>query len=121
MPSMEEYLRTPATRSEVVGCGYIDKVPGVGTWGRDLRAYALVYLLDGSGYYRDDTTPERRVSAGDVLVLFPGKKHSYYNGDQPAWTEVWLTFRGGIFHYLEEDGVLDRQRPVVHPGIDQGL
>ncbi len=114
-------LMVPATRSEVLGAGYLDKVPGKGCHDRDLRAYALVYLLDGGGYYADITTPERRVGAGDMLVLFPGKRHSYYNGDQPSWTEIWLVFRGPVFAQLEEEGLLDRARPVVHPGLDPTL
>ncbi len=118
---LELRLQTPSRRSEIVGCGYLDKAKGTGTWDRDLGAHALVYLLDGGGYYRDDTTPERRIGAGDVLVLFPGKPHSYYSGDQPLWVEVWLVFRGGVFQQLEHEGVLDRDRPVVHPGLDQRL
>jgi AraC-like DNA-binding protein len=121
MPSVMERLQTPATRSEVVGSGYLDKVVGAGTWDRDFRAYALVFILDGGGYYSDTTTPKRPVSAGDVLVLFPGKVHSYYNADQPSWTEIYLVLRGGIFEQLERDGVLDRNRPVVRPGLDKGL
>jgi len=108
-------------RSEVVGCGYQSKARGVGCADRDLKAYALVYLLDGGGSFSDETTPERRVAAGDCLVLFPGKIHSYLNRDQPNWTEVWLVFRGGLFAQLESDGVLDRARPVLRPGLDQGL
>lgn len=124
-PTIEERLLIPARRSEVVVSGYLDKRladgTGDGTRDRDLRAYALVFVLDGGGYYSDETTPQRRVSAGDVLVLFPGKRHSYGNGDQPAWTEIYLVFRGGVFERLEQDGLLDRSRPVVRPGLDQGL
>ena len=47
--------------------------------------------------------------------------HSYLNRDQANWTEVWLVFRGGLFTQLENDGVLDRARPVLRPGLDQGL
>jgi AraC-like DNA-binding protein/quercetin dioxygenase-like cupin family protein len=119
--AIEERLRLPPTRSEVVTCGYLTKVQGHGTRDRDLRAYALVYLLDGGGYYSDETTPQRRVSAGDVLVLFPGKRHSYDNGDQPRWVEIYVVFRGGVFEQLEKDGLLSRERPVVRPGVDQAL
>jgi len=113
--------RSATVRSEVVGCGYQSKAIGVGCWNRDLMAYALVYLLDGGGCYADENTPERRVTAGDVLVLFPGLRHSYYNPDQPSWTEVWLVFRGGLFAQLEEEGVLERTRPVLHPGLDPAV
>jgi AraC-like DNA-binding protein len=112
---------TGPPRSELVGIGYLNKGPGSGVTGRDLKAYALVYLIDGGGYFSDETQPERAVRSGDVLVLFPGKRHSYFNGDQPTWTEIWLVCRGGIFSQLEREGVLDRSRPVLHPGLVPAL
>ncbi len=107
--------------SEVMGCGYLHKNRQHACHDRDLQAYALVYVIDGGGYYADQNTPAQRITAGDVLVLFPGLRHSYYLGDQPTWTEIWLTFRGRLFAELERDGLLDRARPVVHPGLDQEL
>lgn len=123
-PSLLERLQLPTQRSEVLGCGYLHKQPGLGGEGvrdRDLRAYALVYLLGGSGYYEDGRLGVRPVAAGDLIVVFPGMRHGYYNGDQRSWSEVWVVFRGPLFAALEVDGLLDRTRPVLHPGRDTAL
>jgi AraC-like DNA-binding protein len=88
---------------------------------RDWHAYALVYLTAGAGTYSDGNGLRAAIAAGDLLVLFPGLRHSY--GPLPAttWTEVWLGFRGPLFAALEADAVIDRRQPVLHPGLDEGL
>jgi AraC-like DNA-binding protein len=104
--------------SELVGAGYIyDKPVGPGAWERILPSYALVYLLDGGGSYSDDRLGKRAVSAGDALVLFPGMRHSYGPYEQPRWSECWIIFRGGVFSQLEAEGLIDRSRPVLSPGV----
>jgi len=106
--------------SAVFGAGWL---PDKGGWcnDRDWRAYALVYLTAGSGRYRDHTGRDLAVQAGDLLVLFPGQVHSYGPGRPGDWTEVWIGFRGPVFNALEGDGLLDRNSPVLHPGLDEGL
>lgn len=83
--------------------------------------YSLVYLLDGGGFYEDPINKRSRVYKGNVLVLFPGMRHSYVRMDFPVWSESVLTFGGRIFKYLEEEGLLDRSRPVLYPGLVPGL
>ena len=106
--------------SAVFGAGWI---PDKSTWcnDRDWRAYALVYLTAGSGRYRDAAGADRAVSAGDLLMLFPGLVHSYGPESAGAWTEVWIGFRGPVFAALEADGLIDRRRPVWPIGLDDGL
>ena len=101
----------------LAGGGYIlDKKPQQEVRNRTLSLYALVYLLEGGGYYRD-ARGERRVREGDCLVLFPGLRHSYYRGDSPRWSEAFLMFSGGLFNALEADRLLDRSQPVLTPGF----
>jgi len=106
--------------SAVFGAGWIADKGGTCV-DRDWRAYALVYITAGDGFYRDRASGDQAVAPGDLLVLFPGLVHSY--GPQPGrtWTEVWIGFRGPVFAALESDGLLDRRRPVWHPGLDEGL
>ncbi len=89
--------------------------------GRNWDRYALVYLLDGGGIYRDDRNGERSVKAGDVLVLFPGLRHSYYRKDHPVWSECFIVFQGRLFEQLETDGLLRRGDPVLSPGLVPAL
>ncbi len=106
--------------STVFGAGWIPDKTGMCS-DRDWHAYALVYLTAGHGRYADAEGRSCALAAGDLLVLFPGLRHSY-GPDRPGdWTEVWLGFRGPVFAALEADGILDRSRPVLHPGLDEGL
>jgi len=107
-------------RSLVTGAGWIRDKPGV-CQDRDYRAYACVYLTAGSGFYADARSGRRPVAAGDLLVLFPGLVHSYGPERPGDWTEVWFGCRGPLFTALEAEGLIARERPVLHPGLDQGL
>lgn len=104
--------------SVVFGAGRI--VGKAGTCSdRDWRAYGLVYLTAGSGRYADADGRACAVRAGDLIVLFPGLRHTY-GPDRPGdWSETWLGFRGPVFAALEADGVLDRRAPVLHPGLGE--
>lgn len=105
----------------LVGAGYIfEKGPPHEVRERMMNVYALVYLLDGGGWYAD-ARGERPVRAGDCLVLFPGQKHSYYRKESPLWSECFLMFAGGVFEQLERDGLIARDRPVLSPGISPPL
>jgi AraC-like DNA-binding protein len=97
--------------------GYITTKP---TWldRRVMDCHAIVYILGGGGFYADGRNGERQVTAGDLLVLFPGMVHSYgprHPGQ--AWSEAFLVFHGDCFAALERDGLLDRGRPVWSPGL----
>lgn len=91
------------------------------TRGRDFRAYGCLYLVAGSGFYEDELNGRRSVSAGDVIVIFPGLRHGYGTVRDGDWTEVWLGCRGPMFDNLEREGVLARDRPVLHAGVDERL
>jgi AraC-like DNA-binding protein len=88
---------------------------------RSLGSYALVYLLDGGGWYSDATGRRQSVARGEVLTLFPDLRHGYGRGTGLRWSEVWVMFRGPLFKELENDGLLDRVDPVRSPGYDTTL
>ena len=73
--------------------------------------YALVLLLRGGGRYRDRRGVDRRLAAGDLLVVFPEHPHQYgpENGDE--WDEVFLAFGGAAFEGWRANG-LDPVNPV---------
>lgn len=72
--------------------------------------------------YKDAMTRERKVTAGDVIVLFPGLQHSYHRVDlTEIWSECFIEFRGEIFVALERDGVISRSSPILSPGLQEAL
>ncbi|MEK7413936.1 MAG: AraC family transcriptional regulator [Planctomycetota bacterium] len=115
-------FREPTTigRSLVIGAGGTAEKSGVCSE-RDYRAYACVYLTGGTGFYTDTRNGRVTVGAGDLFVLFPGLVHSYGPIDGGTWAEVWFGCRGPLFAALESEGLISRDRPVLHPGVDEGL
>ncbi len=103
----------------LTAAGYLNK--GSDLLERVMDSYALVYLLEGGGWYADVGTGRTTLSAGDLLVLFPGLAHGYGPGESPRWSEGFLVFDGGVFGELERQGALDRRRPVLSPGLDPAL
>jgi len=92
--------------------GRLEKHPGSpGARGRVLGQYAVVYLYDGSGFFEDERTPRRTVTAGDLLVLFPDIPHSYGPVDR-RWREIYLVFSGPVFDLWRQRGLFTPSRPV---------
>ncbi len=73
--------------------------------------YALVLLLNGGGRYRDRRGIDRRVSAGDLLVVFPGHPHQYGPEAGDVWDEVFIAFKGAAFDGWRANG-LDPMHPI---------
>jgi AraC-like DNA-binding protein len=107
-------------RSHVMGGGWQRDKLARCPW-RDYHAYALVYLTAGSGRYGDASGRETGVAAGDLWLVFPGFQHHYEPDHPRGWTEVWLGFHGPIFSALETDGLLNRDQPLHHPGLNSKL
>jgi AraC-like DNA-binding protein len=104
--------RTPLGR--VTLAGFIKDSAGVQGKARVLGSYALVYLLEGSGFYRDVQGHGYRVGAGDLLVIFPEIGHTYGPEAGEHWSEFYCVFDGPAFDLLRDIGMLDADRPVVH-------
>lgn len=73
--------------------------------------YALVLLVDGGGRYRDRRGTDRRLSAGDLLVVFPEHAHQYGPEAGDHWDEVFIAFHGVAFDGWRSRG-LDPLMPV---------
>lgn len=63
--------------------------------GRILNEYQLVYITKGSGYFSSGSyKTKQKISAGTMILLFPGEWHSYYPDPETGWNEYWVGFRG---------------------------
>ncbi len=81
---------------------------------RILGSYAVVYLLDGGGRFRDEHGLDLRVRAGDLLVIFPDVAHTYGPGRKERWTEFFLCFDGPVFDLWRQSGLLNPAQPLHH-------
>lgn len=73
--------------------------------------YALVLLLGGGGRYRDRRGIDRRLSPGDLVVVFPEHPHQYGPESGDHWDEVFIAFKGAAFEGWRSHG-LDPSHPV---------
>lgn len=86
-----------------------------GVWPmRTFGQYAIVYLLDGAGRYRDGNGIDRPIHPGDLVLVFPRLPHAYGPGPGQHWTEFFLCFDGPVFELWEKRGLLDPTDPVRH-------
>lgn len=81
---------------------------------RILGKYALVYLLDGDGTYRDADGRKCAVRPGDLILLFPELAHCYGPEDGGVWSEIYLVFSGPVFDLWHRAGMLLSDFPVAH-------
>jgi AraC-like DNA-binding protein len=73
--------------------------------------YALVLLLEGAGRYRDRRGMDRRLKAGDLIVVFPELPHQYGPEQGDTWDEIFIAFDGAAFEGWRAHG-LDPALPV---------
>lgn len=81
---------------------------------RVLGSYAIVYLVDGGGRFRDANGLSLAVAPGDLLLIFPELGHSYGPVGRSRWSELYLVFDGPVFDLWRSGGLLDPARPLHH-------
>ncbi len=81
---------------------------GLRTW----QNYSVILLLGGAGRYRDAYGLTTRVSAGDLIWVFPGVGHAYGPEEGDRWEEIYLVFTGNMFDRWLETGLVDPKRPI---------
>jgi AraC-like DNA-binding protein len=97
----------------VLLAGRIDGGRGIRSHGRARRypSYALTYVTAGTGSYRGSRL-DLALGAGSLIYVTPGEPHWYGVTGESGWDEVYLVFDGPLFALAEEQGVIDRSRPV---------
>lgn len=74
--------------------------------------YALILLLGSSrGRFKDKLGTNRRIEAGDLIVVFPDMPHQYGPEPGDSWEEVFIAFEGAAFEGWTAHG-LDPAHPV---------
>ncbi|MFP4561935.1 MAG: AraC family transcriptional regulator [Spirochaetia bacterium] len=92
----------------------------VGTSGRVLNEFQIVYLSGGRGKLRM-RQGEYPLSAGMAFLVFPGVWHWYASDLETGWDEYWVGFKGRYAQTLLENGILSTDRPVIEVGISSTI
>lgn len=89
--------------------------------GRILREYQLLYITKGRGLFSSDSTPEKQVCKGRLIVLFPGQWHTYCPYQQTGWNEYYIGFEGGIIDEMVKNGFISKENQVLEVGLNEEL
>ena len=88
------------------------------TQGRVLHEYQLVYIVEGEGWFESEHCHRTKVSAGTMLLLFPGEWHNYAPNKKTGWKEYWIGFRGRYIDERVKNGFFSPSQPSVVIGND---
>ncbi len=91
------------------------------TWerGRTLPEYQIVYIVNGAGTFQSATVGARLLTAGSLIMLFPGEWHRYRPTVSIGWEEMWVGFRGEQVDRLLFNRFFSPEQPIFEPGIQK--
>jgi len=103
-----------------IGCGFLLKPSAAFTQTQRNDYYSAVYLLSGSGVYRDETGREISLHPGDLIQRIPNLYHTTEVSSAGDWLEFFVHFGPETYENLVQLGILSRE-PVLHPGLSNAL
>jgi AraC-like DNA-binding protein len=105
----------------LVACGFMVKAGGWDAQDSARPAYSAVLVLRGGGWYGDAAGRRWPLAPGTLFQRFTGIPHSVRIDVDPPWAECWIHLDAAAEAMLAEMRVIDRERPVLQPGIDLPL
>lgn len=90
--------------------------------GRVINEYQLVYITNGSGWFSSQHMKKRqKISAGTMILLFPGEWHTYAPDSCTGWDEYWVGFRGLHIDNRVKKGFFSKKEPLHNVGVDSSI
>ena len=90
--------------------------------GRVLNEYQLVYITNGSGWFSSQhSKTKQKVTAGTMILIFPGVWHSYAPDFSTGWDEYWVGFRGIHIDNRVNKGFFSPKDPLHTIGINSSI
>lgn len=89
--------------------------------GRVLSTYQIVLISEGRGIFEAEGSRQpTRVSAGNVIIVHPGRWHRYRPDPNSGWTEHWIECEGPTFaRSLRAANLADRGVLRLHHGREE--
>lgn len=89
--------------------------------GRILQEFQVIYITGGRGYFECERMGRHRVTAGDMMMLFPGVRHAYRPSRETGWHEYWAGFSGEHAYRLWHNRLFTPEKAVHHIGLNQEI
>jgi AraC-like DNA-binding protein len=109
--SVEYRHSSQSPLGRITETGHLQRSRGPAGW-RVLDSFAVVLTLSGSARYRDALGADLTMTAGDLLIVFPGLSHTYGPKAGQSWSEFYAIFDGQVFDLWLQSGLLNPKRPV---------
>lgn len=87
--------------------------------GRVLREYQLLYVSQGKGVFENEGG-RHQIRKGTMILLTPGRWHSYRPAAQVGWTEYYIGFEGPIFAQTVEHLFAEGEQ-IFEIGVNEQL
>jgi AraC-like DNA-binding protein len=86
--------------------------------GRLLSEYQALFITRGEGTFESKPSGAKRVSAGNVILLFPEVWHRFRPSPRVGWDEYWISFNGANVAQWVDEAFISPQSPVLKTGLD---
>lgn len=87
--------------------------------GRVLHEYQLVYITKGCGQFSSECVVNKHVCSGRLMLVFPGKWHTYQPYRNVGWNEYYIGFEGPVADNLVKEGFFCEDQPVIDIGLSE--
>jgi AraC-like DNA-binding protein len=89
--------------------------------GRILHEFQLIYITRGKGVFESRQVSQRKITAGTILLLFPGQWHRYKPDTKDGWDEYWIGFMGNQMDQLVKKNFFSSKTPLLSMGVNEKL
>lgn len=114
-PKADSWLNTPihSRLGTLSLAGELENNPGIDAQSmRILGKYALILILDGLGFYKDDRGASADIEPGNAILVFPEIAHAYGPHKNGFWKHAYIVFEGPQFDLLRQTRVLNSAQPI---------
>jgi AraC-like DNA-binding protein len=89
------------------------------TKGRILDEYQLIYISKGEGIFESLKCGQQNVTAGTMMLLFPGEWHRFKPNKQTGWDEFWVGFKGDVMENIIQKNFFSKENAVLDIGLHE--
>lgn len=120
------YANTIGSQSFTSNVNYPPKEHPTSYWfnpqvGRVLQEYQLIYITSGEGIFESSNCKPTKVTAGHIILLFPGEWHTYQPSKQTGWDEYWIGCKGKFIDELYYNSFISKKKPIIHIGFNEQI
>ncbi|NOY42796.1 MAG: AraC family transcriptional regulator [Planctomycetes bacterium] len=84
--------------------------------GRVLSEYQIIYITRGGGDFESAKAGKGKITAGNIILLFPGEWHRYRPSKKTGWDEYWVACNGESMDHLCKHTFISPETPVLKTG-----